>query len=297
MYMLARHGDSSLTDSLDMITKLNQEPRDAVWGLMLRVLAGAAQLTEGHAPSEKKLRQLRIHLAEQGYTKLGWDNQPKDDPNTQQLRHTMIALMVGGEDKSAINQALEIFTSAKNLEAIPAEIRNTVLAVAVRHGKSSYINLLKKAYASSNAELQHDITGALASTKKPDVAQKVIEQALGPKGFVRSQDVMRWLALFLRNHHVREVMWEFMIENWKWLAQTLEDSKAFDYLPTYAAAVISTPDWAQKYEKLFKPLLKNKTLERNIRIGLADIEARVAWRKRDEAAIQKWLATLPNKEV
>ncbi len=290
MYMLARHGDSSLTESLDMIQKMDYEPRDAVWGLLLRVLSGASQLTEGHKTSEENLKILRANLAQHWYKKLGWDNAPDDEPNTEQLRHTMIALMIASEDKKAIEQALELYQSNKKFDDIPAEIRNTILAAAVRHGQSKVIDQLIVAYQTASAEIQHDITGALASTKNPKVAQRVIHEALGPKGFVRPQDLMRWLALFLRNHHVRSVMWEFMVTEWKWLAKTLQDSKSFDYLPTYAASIVSTPEWQEKYQALFKPLLKDKTLERNIRIGLADIEARVAWRIRDEEAIKQWLA-------
>jgi len=63
----------------------------------------------------------------------------------------------------------------------------------------------------------------------------------------------------------------------------------FDYLPVYAAGAISDKIWAKKYRDLFEPKLDNKLLERNIRIGLADIEARVAWRDRDEKLIKRWL--------
>lgn len=290
MYMLARHGDSSLTDSLDMVIKLGREPRDTVWGLMLRAMGAAAQLTEGLKASEQHLKQLRSTIGHQWYKELGWKDVPTDDPNRLQLRHTMVSLMISAEDADAIKTALSLYGRSENLVDIPAELRNTVLAAAVRHGSKSVVPRLIQEYSSSSPELQHDISGALASTKDPAVATNVINQALGPGGFVRVQDVIRWVVLFLRNHHTRVVMWDFMIHNWGWLAKVLQESKAFDYLPTYAAAVVSTTEWADKYVAQFKPLLKDKTLERNIRIGLADIEARVAWRQRDEAVIRKWLA-------
>jgi hypothetical protein len=82
-----------------------------------------------------------------------------------------------------------------------------------------------------------------------------------------------------------------MVNEWCWLERTLGDSKSFDYLPTYAAGVVSTPDWAAKYRELFEPKQDVKVLARNIKIGLADIDARVKWRQRDEAAIKQWLSS------
>jgi aminopeptidase N len=290
LYMLARHGDVSLTDGLDMAIRNTHEPRDSVWGMMARALAAAAQLTEDDKQSEKKLKFLRIAFAQKWYQKLGWDDSPKDDPNTKQLRHTMVSLMISGEDSAAIKEALARYKLAKNdLQSLQAELRSAILAAAVRHGKPGIINELLEKYDTASPDVQMDITSALSSTKEPAAAKVILSKALGAKGFVRSQDVMRWLALFLRNHHVRSVAWEYMVKDWGWLEETLKSSKSFDYLPVYAASIIASEQWAKKYHALFEPKLNDKLLERNIKIGFADIAARIAWRKRDEAAIKKWL--------
>ena len=100
---------------------------------------------------------------------------------------------------------------------------------------------------------------------------------------------MRWLAIFLRNHYIRDQVWDYMVSEWAWLEKTLTNSKSFDYLPTYCAAVVSTEAMAQKYKDLFVPLKDNKLLKRNIAIGLADIEARVKWRKTNQNEVEAWL--------
>jgi aminopeptidase N len=266
------------------------EDRDSVWGLMLRAFAGASQLTEGDKVAEAQLKKLRGKLAKDWFAQLGWDAQKNDSPNTLQLRHTMLALTIASEDKHAIDEALDRFAHAEDISTIDAEIRSTILSTVVRHGKKSDINKLVRAYSNVSAEVQHDISGALTGTKDPDFANELILQALGEQGFVRAQDVMRWVALLLRNYYTRSIIWDWMVKNWDWLAMTLQHSKAFDYMPTYAAAVISTEAEAKKYNDLFEPLLTDKSLERNIKIGLADIAGRVAWRKRDEQAIKQWLA-------
>lgn len=290
IYMLARHGDASLTDALDLIITCSNEPRDSVWGMVSRTVQAAGQLTEGDEKAEKQLKGLKLTLGTKLYEKLGWEDSAKDTPNTKQLRHTMIALMISGEDSGAIKEALRKYHSAKSLSVIDAELRNTILVAAVKHEGKKIVEQLLSAYKSASSEIQLDITTALSATHDPILAKKIIHTAMGKNGFVRAQDVMRWVALFLRNHYVRHVMWDFMVEQWDWIAQALESSKSFDYLPTYAASIISTEQWAKKYRELFEPKKNIKTLERNIKIGMADIEARLAWRTRDEAKIKKWLA-------
>ena len=71
--------------------------------------------------------------------------------------------------------------------------------------------------------------------------------------------------------------------------EQIGDSKSFDYLPSYFASVVTTNEQKKQYEDWFVPHLSNTTLKQNIEIGLADIDARIAWRKRDEPKIKKYL--------
>ncbi len=284
--MLARGGKSSLVDSLKLITNCANEDRDNVWALISRVVGSASQLTEGDDITEDTIKMFKRSLAHNWYEKLGWNDQADDDPNTKQLRHTAIAFMLGGEDKVAINEALAIFKKSDDLSALNAELRASILSTAIRHGSPNNVDSLTRAYKDASPDLQIDITSALSSTKDPQVAKNVINQALGKNGFVRPQDIMRWVAMFLRNRYTRSVAWDFIVNEWKWLEETLEKSKSFDYLPVYCASVMNSKSWEEKYHELFEPKLSNKTLERNIRVGFSDIAARVAWRERDEKPIK-----------
>jgi len=286
MYMLARHGDASLTDSLDIVKKCNLEPRDSVWALMARAVGAAHQLTEGDPLVEQQINIFKTTLARDYYKQLGWDDRRDDDPNTKQLRHSMIALMTSGEDSAAITEGLKRYKQAKQLEAIDAELRNTILTIAVRHGDKIVIPSLMAAYKSASPEVQQDIAFALTCTKKPAEAKQIMAAALGKKGFVRAQDILRWQAMLLRNYHIRDIAWEFMETNWAWLEEILSDSKSFDYLPTYAASVVSTEIWAKKYHDFFESKKQIKALKHNIKLGYADIAARVAWRRREEAKLK-----------
>ncbi len=288
-YMLARKGEASLVEALEIIKDCGHEDRDSVWATFSRVIMATSQLTEGDDDAEAKIKQLRRQLAAKWFKELGWQDRPGDDSNTKQLRHTALAYMVSGEDKNALKQAQERYDQAKSLQDLPAELRSTILGAAVKHGPKDVVERLLKAYSGELPDIQLDITAALGSTKDPKVAKYIYKQALGPNGFVRNQDVMRWLAIFIRNHHIRPFVWQFIQDNWVWVEKVLGDSKSFDYLPIYCASAFNSKDWEKQFHDFFEPKRKLKTLERNILVGYADIAARVAWRQREEKQLKAWL--------
>ncbi len=297
IFMLSRRGEASLREGLDLLAKASHEPRDSVWDLMLRIIAASMQLTEADEEADELLKRFRRELAKDWYHKLTWDHGSDHDPNIRQLRHTVIALMTSGEDSDAVLEAQMRYQLAKEVKDIDAELRNTILGSVVRQALPGVIDQLLASYPTASAEVQLDITGALAATRDPAVAKAILHKALGPKGFVRSQDTLRWIAMFLRNHYIRDVAWDFLVNQWDWLEQTLGTSKNFDFLPVYCAAVLNTPEGLHKFKQLFDDKKHLKVLQHNIRVGLADITARIEWRQREESGIKAWLegwnATLP----
>lgn len=283
--MLARGGYSPLTDTLELIAKCDSEDRDNVWALISRSIGLASQLTEGHEVTDSAIKILKQELASGWYEKLGWDDKRNDNANTKQLRHTVIAFMLSAENQPAIDTALERLNNSSELASIDAELRPSILSAAVRHGDKDTVAKLINEYQNSSSDIQLDITSALSSTKDASQAKNILNQALGDDGFVRAQDIMRWIAMFLRNRHTRLVAWNYVVSQWDWLESVLSKNKSFDYLPVYCANVMNSTEWEKRYHKLFEPKLADKTLERNIKVGFSDIAARVAWRKRDEQLI------------
>jgi aminopeptidase N len=289
--MLARKGESSLVDALELATSSPQEPRDSVWSLIARAIGYAQQLTEGDDETENNIKQAKVKLAKAWHAKFGWDSKAGEDPNTQQLRHTALALMLSGEDKATITEGLKRYKNSK-IEELDAEIRSSILICAVKNGSATVIDDLIDAYKKSSADIQLDICSALTSTKDEKVAKRIIAEAFGNNGFVRPQDLMRWIAFLLRNRYTRQLMWQFIVDKWEWLEETLGQSKSFDYLPTYTAASMNSKEWENKYHQLFEPKLSNKLLKQNITIGFSDIAARIAWRERDEQTIKDFFKAL-----
>jgi hypothetical protein len=77
-----------------------------------------------------------------------------------------------------------------------------------------------------------------------------------------------------------------MVDHWDWIEATYAHDKSYDYFPRYASAICNTQAWAKKYFALFDSKRDEVELKRNIVIGIAEIDARVAWLERDLKAVQ-----------
>lgn len=288
MFLLARKGDVSLTDSLDIVSQNAKEPRDAVWQIMSRAIGMSVGLTEGDEYMEAAVKVFRRDLAKDWYKKLGWDDHANDTANDKSLRQTILSVMVSGEDEDAVSEALRRYKAAKKVSDLPAEQRALIIGATVRAGEDVVDDLIKQYKSEHNPDVQLAICAGLASTKSPAVGRYIIKEALGEGGFVRQQDIFRWYAYFMRNRHTREFAWEWLKSSWDRLEKLFGDSKSFDYFVVFSAGPISTRDWQKEFVDFFTPKMSVVALERNIKIALSEIEARIAWRDREEPKIKSY---------
>ncbi len=295
LLLLSRAGEASITDALEIVLNCQHETREAVWGMIARIVGTSMSLIDGDDKSEEKLKLIRRKLATNNYKKLGWDNLANDTANDILLRQTTIGLLIAGEDKSVIFEAENRFNKVKDIVSLRSEQRVLILTSMIRHSKKDILDDLLKIYQkSSNPEIQLAICAAVTETRDPKKIKHIINKSLGINGFVRPQDIFRWFAYLMRNRYSRDQAWDWMVNNWQRLEETMGDSKVFDDFPVYAAAPLNTSSWQSKYVEFFTPLLNNPVLERNIKVGMADIEAKVKWRIREEPKLKKYLAALPN---
>ena len=173
-------------------------------------------------------------------------------------------------------------------ESVPPELRSIVFVVPVKQQVPGALDYLLKLHDSTgNSDLKADICGALTTTRSAKEATKLLGRIKNPK-LVKPQDADRWLIYLLRNRYVKQTAWDWMVENWSWLEETYKHDKSYDMLPRYAASMVNTPEWAEKYQAFFKPKEDQLVLKRNILMGLEEIAARVAWLTRDLKPVQEF---------
>lgn len=288
LMLLARRGDSSLVNSLELVKNMSNEPRDSVWALMTRALGLAYNLGESNQIIEDGLKKLRYYLAHQNYKKLGWDDLPDDDVNTKNLRATMISLMISAEDKDVLQKAKSIFDKTKSLSDIASDRRGLVFGAVVRHfANDQVIDQLIDEYKNNNdPDMQLNIAGALCGTKDPDLAKKFVSEGLKDGGFVRAQDIFRWYAYLMRNKYTRSVAWDWLVSDWPRVEKLF--GKALDHFVVYSSGPITTADWQNKFNKFFDPMIDRPDLGRNIKVAKSEITARIDWRTREEPNLEKF---------
>lgn len=142
-----------------------------------------------------------------------------------------------------------------------------------------------------NPDVQHAITSALCSTHDPKVASQLVQWGMHDFNVIRPQDIDHWFAYLIRNQFTREIAWKWLVGRWDDLVKQFGDSKKMEYFIWYVSRPISSPAWQKRHKSFFEPMLSDVSLKRNILISFSEIEARVAWRKRDETKIKQWLST------
>jgi aminopeptidase N len=288
MLLLSRHGELSLVEALELVEKCTEEPRDAVWSMLVRAISQSQVLTDGDTAAEQQIKNFKAKLSQYWYDQLGWEDQTKDDPNTKHLRTTALALSIAGERQEAIDTALTMFKTAGSAEALPAELRSLIASAAVRFGDTTVVDQLMKEYETTqNSELQESIAAALCSTRDEAVAGKLIQWGLKPKtGVIRQQDLTHWFVYLMRNFYTRQLAWDWMVGSWDYLMELFGGGKHMEYFVWYAAGALSTPDWQQKFTDFFEPKISDVAMARNIKIAINEIAARTEWRQREEANLK-----------
>lgn len=292
--LLARRGDNSIVDTLKLVKEMGNEPRDAVWLLMIRGIGLATGIGEENTALESALKTFRYNLAEANYYTLGWDDAKDEDVNTISLRANMLSLMLGSENKEVIDEALSRFAQYKNIEDIPADRRGHLLGAAVRHGAQpkTIDTLIEKYKTTPDPDLQLSIASALCYTKSPELAKRLAVEAMGSDGFVRDQDLFRWFAYLMRNKHTREIAWQWLVESWDRIAKEAGGAKSLEYYIWYAAGPMQTKQWKKRFTDMFEPRKSEVALRRNIEIGQAEIDSRIAWRDRDLPKLVEYFKSL-----
>lgn len=287
---LSEKGEASLSDLLELVADCQKEDRDAVWSMFARVLSYSHTLIEGDEAATESLKAYRRQLASYWYDKLGWHDQPGDDPNTKHLRTTALGLSIGDKNADAVQVAIDTYKKAKSADRLPAEQRAMIIGAVTRSGDQTAIKALMKEYETSlSSEVKDSITAGLCSTHDPKVVKQIIDWGMSGSDIVRDQDIDHWYAYLMRSQYGRDQAWDWFTTNYDSLAKKFGNGKRMEYFIWYSSHPLSTSEWKDKFETFFAPMLNQVALSRNIKIALSEIEARVAWRKRDEEKIKEYL--------
>lgn len=290
--MLARAGYQSYSDVLKLMGEYANEASDPVWDILSMVVGESRRFIDLDESLEDKIKAYIRTLIAKQYKRLGWEQQPNESAADQKLRATIIGLGAYADEPAIIKKALELFADYQNEpSSLSTEIRAIVFGVPIKQGdQKAFDYLLQLHDSTNNSDLKGDIAGALTVTHSPELAKLLLDRLQNAK-LVKPQDADRWLVYLTRNRYVRDIAWQWMVDEWPWIEETYSNDKSYDYMPRYAAGGCNTHEMLDKYRVFFEPKLDQIVLKRNITIGLEEIENRVKWLDRDLSAVQDFFKT------
>ncbi|HSX31971.1 MAG TPA: ERAP1-like C-terminal domain-containing protein, partial [Candidatus Saccharimonadales bacterium] len=280
--LLARAGVLPFADTLELLQHYTNESNESVWDVMSLILADARRFIDAEPALEDAIKAQVRTLIQAEYEKLGWQEHEGESSQDTKLRATILGLGVFAEHPAITKEALRLFDAyQKDTGVVSGELRGIVFAAAVRNKVPGAFDYLQQLEASSaNPELKLDAMGALAGTRQPEQAKLLLARLKDAKK-VRPQDVDHWLVLIMRNRYTQQEGWDWLRTNWGWIEEIFKNDKSYDYFPRYAASALNTSVRLQEYKDFFEPLKDQIALNRNIVMGIEELESRVAWIERD----------------
>lgn len=211
VWALVVAGSVPLTDYLNLITRLQNEPHQAVWGTILTsltILDKLARNTAQQAPLQKLSAQLLLPQLE----KLGWDEQAGDNQEQRLNRSHFIQHLIQIGDAQVISQAQTRFQSLlQDPNSLSPSSKNWVLTTIGTHANSQqYQQLLTLAnQAQSNSE-RNQTYYALLRARNPQLAAQSLPLALRAD---LPNDITGRVATAVANSGHHELAWRFAVDN------------------------------------------------------------------------------------
>ena len=285
---LSEAGLQSFLQALKLLDSYKGESSYAVWGAITSYI-GTLKMFAGN--DEELLAPLRafVHdLAEPQFKRLGWqpiDGEPYFDTL---LRPLIITHMAYAEDETVVAKLRALFTNAQQPSDIDADIRATTFAVAAQfEGEPAFDKFHGWYQATTSAEQRTQLIAGLCSSRDSQVISRALDMMTTDA--VKLQDLFYWAVYLTRNRFAVDLTWQWMQEHWQWIVDHFANDMHYSDFPKYMAGAFNRPEQLESYKAFFEPMLEIPALARTIQQGIEDIEGRILWHQRDDAAVADYL--------
>lgn len=289
--ILARAGFENSASLLPLALSLKTETNEKVFGMAAGALTELRKFVDDNDAARDSLKKISGEFARATFEELDWDEKAGESDDDRERRTTALSLMIYSEDKEVLNEAKTRFDNNK-LEDLPTEIRALIISANVRHFETPEMidNLFTTYKNTSSNDLQNDIAIGLTSTKNPETAEKILAN-IKDSNVIRPQDASRWFVYLIRTRESRQIVWNWLKENWAWVEDTFGEDKSYDDFIRYTATALLTPNELNDFQQFFEPMENIPALARTIKLGITEISARTELIERDKADVLSALQT------
>lgn len=282
LFALAEAGTIPTTDVLEFISTYKKEDNYTVW---LELAMGLGQLEQLLAQENYKenLNKIILELFSPIFTRLGWNKKDKELHTDTLLRSLVISRLGRSGHKEIIAEAKNKFTKGN----IHPDVRGAIYATVATWGGMKEYNLFVKKYRTEKLhEEKNRIGNALGDFRNPKILKLTCEFTFSDH--VRKQDTIGIISSVGINPIGRDVWLNFVQNNWKTLVTRYGDGG--HTLARLVTAISGSAE--ERHLKSFNKFFATHDApgaKRATQQVIERLEGNVAWLKRDEEEIKKFL--------
>ncbi|XP_076459324.1 puromycin-sensitive aminopeptidase-like isoform X2 [Babylonia areolata] len=287
LYALARAGCYSAVDVLKVTEAFVNEDNYTVWSDLSGGLASVAVLLQ-YTDVYPEYKTYACKLYSTIAASVGWDPKEDDGPLTPMLRDLVLTRMGRYNDEATVEAAKKRFQDHfSGVKTLPADLRLPVYVTVLTNGNEEVFNQMLELY--EKADMQEEkvrISRSLGLTDKKELIQRVLDFAISDK--VRSQDTVFVIVGATGSVLGREMVWEFVKENWKKLHERYEGGFLLSRLVKYSTENFVTEEKAKEVQEFFKAN-PAPAAERTVEQSVENIRLNVSWMEREAAQVTAYL--------
>ena len=278
--LLSLSGKQDIRQIITLLRSAQNETNQAVLASISGLIGNLSILATPNSVEEKQLKKLANQLFSQQFARLFGDSDSHYDINDRKSLAVVLSRSVYGENQSAVDYCLDIYNkNAKDLSAIPGDIRSAVLGCAVKFDNDAFTDLWQAYRVTQNAELKLDICAGLTATRDNGQINALLSN-LTDTAQIKPQDNIYFVIWLLSNPYARTSTWRWIRNNWKWIDEVFSGDMGYDDYVRATSNNLRTADELAEYDTFFGNVVKNSpALERSVEVGHTAIVNRIKWIK------------------
>ena len=268
-----------LPASLDLLMHFRNETSFAIWSIIMSILGELKIYCPAETPAETNLKSYIRELISAQIARLGVSEKAEDTDDDKKLRESILSLAVYADDQPTILHLTEQYniyiTDALNFAVISPELLLPYLEAEFKNTKEArfkeYLNLYIKTSSPTIKSLLLDI---ITDAKREEHLQTLLDMLSDTK-VIRLQDHSGYVRDLLANHSTRKATFDWLYQNWDYLKNAV-DGKSLDIYPKIMARFIRNQSDFVLFQEFAKRFENDPALFRIIKIGIYEIENRLA---------------------
>ena len=277
--LLLRTPRGDLPASLDLLMHFRNETSFAIWSIIMSILGELKVYCPADTTAEANLKSYIRELISPQIARLGVSEKTEDTDDDKKLRESILSLAVYADDQPTILRLAEQYniyiTDTLNFATISPELLLPYLEAEFKNTKEAhfkeYLNLYVKTSSPTIKSLLLDI---ITDAKREEHLQTLLDMLSDTK-IIRLQDHSGYVRDLLANHSTRKATFDWLYQNWDYLKNAV-DGKSLDVYPKIMARFIRNQSDFALFQEFAKRFENDPALFRIIKIGIYEIENRLA---------------------